>query len=411
MLSLCLLLVTGCSAGETNDSSAPLSPALEQLREETALVRCTANYEDLAFSKADFCDLTGEGTEYIVVNSLPEAGLLMLNGTAVIAGQTLPVSSLDYLKYVPSAKAGNTEVSFTFTSNAPGWENLELTCTVAVLENENFPPAVEDCTEETYASVACFSDILASDPNGDEITYKVTVYPRHGSIEIENGTAVYRPEVGFTGEDSFSYIATDYYGASSAEGTVNFSVVENESGIYFSDLADSPIHNAAIRLCESDVMTYQMKDGEYVFLPEETVSKIDCLVMMMCLLGQTEIVTAVTDTEAMDDGSLSAGKKGFLQAAIQSSAVYLENGAFKPEEAVTSADAAYMAMRLLGLPTLSAKQEFADLESTPAWACTALVSADSAGILEAEDGLLSAGKVLTREDVARVLDNMLKYGK
>lgn len=379
--------------------------------DEAALVRCTAKYEDLAFSKDDFCALTGENTQYIVVNSLPQAGVLMLNGTAVIAGQTIPVSSLDYLKYVPAANAAEeaSEVSFTFTSSAPGWGNRELTCTVAVLDSENFPPVARDLAEETFASVACFASLGVSDPNGDAVSYKVTMYPRHGSIELQDGTAVYRPEEGFTGEDSFSYVATDRYGAASAEGTVTFSVTENRSGIYFSDLTDSPIHNAAIRLCESDVMTYQMKDGAYVFLPEETVSKIDCLVMMMCLLGQTEIVTAVTDTEAMDDGTLSAGKKGFLQAAIASGAVYLENGSFGPDEAVTAADAAYMAMRLLGMPTLSAKQEFADLEATPVWACTALVSADSAGILEAEGGLLDAGKVLTRADVAQILDNMLQY--
>ncbi len=408
---ICLLLCTGCSGDQAPAHSAPLSPAIEQFKDETTLVRCTANHADLAFSQTDFCSLTGEQTEYIVIGTLPETGLLMLGGKAVIAGQTIPVSSLDYFKYVPesSAESENTEVHFTFTAKAPGWENRELTATIAVLESENFAPVAGDLATETFASVVCFADLPVTDPNGDETECKITLYPRHGFVELEGNTAIYRPEEGYVGEDSFSYTATDRFGSASAERTVTVSVEKNESGIYFADLDDSPIHNAAIRLCASEIMTYRMENGAYYFDPDETVSKIDCLVMMMCLTGQTEIVTAVTDTEAMDDTALSAGKKGFLQAAISCGAVYLQNGSFYPESDLTAADAAYMAMRLLGVPALSAKQEFSDLQTVPAWACTALVSADSAGILQAMDGALDAGRVLTRADVAKLLQNMKAY--
>lgn len=409
VLLSCLLLCTGCQNGETPEISAPLSPALEQFKNETVLVRCTASYEDLAFSRADFCSLTGEQTEYIVIGTLPEQGMLMLGGKAVIAGQTIPVSSLDYLKYVPESAAGVSEVQFTFTAKAQGWENRELTATVAVLESENFPPVAGDLAEETFASVACFADLPVSDPNGDATECRITLYPRHGFVTLEGGKAVYRPEEGFVGKDTFSYVAADCYGASSAEHTVTVTVTENESGIYFSDLADSEVHNAAIRLCADEIMTYRRENGAYWFDPGETVSKIDCLIMMMCLTGQTEIVAAVTDTEAMDDTALSAGKKGFLQAAISCGAVYLENGSFYPENELTAADAAYMAMRLLEIPALSAKQEFADLQEAPTWACTALVSADSAGVLQAIDGMLDASRVLTRADVAEILENMKAY--
>ena len=70
-----------------------------------------------------------------------------------------------------------------------------------------------------------------------------------------------------------------------------------------------------------------------------------------------------------------------------------------------------LAMRILGTPTLAAKQEFTDLQATPVWACTALVSADSAGIREAKDGLLDAYQVLTRADLAQLMENMSAYGK
>ena len=119
----------------------------------------------------------------------------------------------------------------------------------------------------------------------------------------------------------------------------------------------------------------------------------------------------MADTQASDDSGLSTGKKGFLQTAIAAGWIYLEDGRFSPMAPVTAADATYMAMRILGTPTLAAKQEFSDLQATPVWACTALVSADSAGIREAKDGLLDAYQVLNREDLAGLLENMYTYGK
>ena len=169
------------------------------------LVRCTPSYRDLAFSAADFCALTGKQTEYIVIGTLPEKGLLMLGGKAVIAGQTVPVSSLDYLKYVPETDAKADEVFFTFTAKAPGWENRELTATVAVLESENFAPVASDLDAETFASVAVFADLQVRDPNGDEALCEITLYPRHGFVTLDGGVAVYLPEEGFVGEDTFCF--------------------------------------------------------------------------------------------------------------------------------------------------------------------------------------------------------------
>ncbi len=411
LICLCLfaLLLTGCSGGGETSSSGELSPGLDYLRKDAVLYRHTARQEDLVFTSAEFRALTGENTSYIVIGTLPENGVLMLGGTAVLAGQTVPVSSLDQLKYVPAGKDG--EETFTFTANAPGWEERELSCVITVSENENFPPVTSQVSAATFDSVACFASLKASDPNGDEVFYRILSYPRHGTVEITDGEAVYLPEEGFTGEDSFTYTASDRYGSESPETKVTFFVEKNETGIYFEDMKDSPVHGAAIRLCGEAVMTYRLEKGKYYFDPEETVSKIDCLVMMMCLMGQDEGVTAAADTEAMDDAGLSSGKKGFLRNAIATGWVYLEQNKFSPEAPVTVADAVYMAMRMLGTPALSPKQEFTDLDATPAWACTALVSADSTGIWEASDGLLDASRVLTKADLAKLFQNRRSYGK
>lgn len=407
---LCLLSAGCANSAATTDRRTELSPALDVLRGQTELVRCTTLYDDLSFSTADFVSLTGESTRYIVVNTLPaaESGLLLLNGSAVLAGQTVPVASLNYLKFVPAA-ASEAEATFTFTAGADGWESNAITCRIALLEGENYPPVSSDVSANTFAEVACTLQLRASDPNGDSVTFSVTSYPRHGTLRLDGGAAVYCPLEGYTGEDSFTFVAKDRYGATSSEGTVTLQVEKNPSGLFFADLVNEEVHNTAIRLCAQNYMTYRMENGKYYFDPSEEVSKIDCLIMMMCLCGQSETVTAVADTAAADDTTLSAGKKGFLQAAIAVGAVHLENGNFAPDEAVTAADAAYMATALLHMPTLSPKQEFSDLDVTPTWACTALVSADASGILSAVDGLLAADAHLTRADVARMLENMLSY--
>lgn len=413
LLAVLAISLVSCG-GKTGEEtvSGELSPAIEHLRQETVLLRCTAKNEDLCFTKEDFCTLTGEETSYIVIKTLPESGVLMLGSSAVIAGQTVPVSSLNSLKYVPAvSEQGTAQACFTFTAKAAGWEERELACFIDLLESKNYPPVIRDVSAETFETVVCFADLGASDPEGGEMTYRVVSYPRHGRVTLKDGTAVYYPEEGYRGEDVLTYVAVDKYGETSGQGKVTFSVEENSSGIYFEDLADSPNHNAAIRLCAANVMTYRVENGKYYFDPTGEVSKIDCLVMMMCLMGQDEKVTAIADTQASDDGGLSTGKKGFLQTAIAAGWIYLEGGKFSPESPVTAADATYMAMRILGTPTLAAKQEFSDLQEAPVWACTALVSADSAGIREAKDGLLDAYQVLTREDLASLMENMLAYGK
>ena len=87
----------------------------------------------------------------------------------------------------------------------------------------------------------------------------------------------------------------------------------------------------------------------------------------------------------------------------------MEDGKFLPNEPATAADAAFMAQKLLGLPSLAAKKEFSDLADAPAWAEDALVTLDAAGILE-RDGALNAGQQLTRADVAGILDGMKRAG-
>ncbi len=49
----------------------------------------------------------------------------------------------------------------------------------------------------------------ASDPDGDSMTFVVTGGPSHGQVAINQGIITYTGDSSFTGQDSFTYAASD----------------------------------------------------------------------------------------------------------------------------------------------------------------------------------------------------------
>jgi VCBS repeat-containing protein len=70
-----------------------------------------------SFSAADFgfSDVDGDALAAVVISTLPTAGSLTLNGSAIIQGQSIAVADLGALQYSPVANAsGNAYASFSF---------------------------------------------------------------------------------------------------------------------------------------------------------------------------------------------------------------------------------------------------------------------------------------------------------
>ena len=51
--------------------------------------------------------------------------------------------------------------------------------------------------------------LVASDPDGDPLTYRIVGKPNHGSAGISGTTLTYRPDPGFAGADSITVAARD----------------------------------------------------------------------------------------------------------------------------------------------------------------------------------------------------------
>lgn len=408
IIIFCTILAVLLAFG-TTAAGGDISPAIGYLRSTTTLSKCSVGGETVSFSQNDFVETIGAQFDYIVISKLPEKGILTLNGVKVLSGQTIPVSSLDYLKFNPDSTTVQTCV-FSFTTKAVGWEDIEVPCQINVLENANFSPLASDSNLKTFEDITVFGTLTVIEPDNDSISFKIVKYPRNGYARInKEGSIIYTPKEGYTGTDRLIYTATDKYGNMSEEAKVEIEIAKNKSGIKFEDLKADTSHISAIKMAEKGVMTYTYENGVYIFEPNKPVSKIDFLVMLMSTTELDDDLAAVTDTDFLDDNNLSAGRKGYLAKSLELGIVEIEKGMFRPLNTITKAEAAVMTAATLSLPDMTVKQTFVDINEVPEWAYNAVASATSVGIFEGDKGYFSPNKPLTKSDVAVALSKVIGY--
>lgn len=397
LLMLCLAACSGKNT-ETADTSRP--PAFSVIQKQIKLNKHCERNESTAFCEEEFEKLLGEKLTYITVTSLPEGkGTLVYNGAEVIEGQSIPSAMLGYLKFVPAA--GCLGASFNFTCDSAGFDKKELSCDIVFADGVNSPPVAENSTLTTVKGIARESMLSITEPNGDDFTINVITYPTDGFISIgADGSVVYSPNEGFSGNDSMVYTVTDRYGAVSEKATLSIRVGENKSGLYFADMQDDLNHIYAHKMCENNTMVYRRENGSYYFEPQKKVSRMEYLVMLMSVSGHDNGITAVADSVASDDGGLSSGLKGYIAAAADKGLITLNDGKFSPEAEITVGEAVCMAANALSLP--GAKNP-----NDPVHA--AVSAAVSAKLIETVDGSVDISAVMTKADTALLLYRIDDY--
>ena len=88
----------------------------------------------------------------------------------------------------------------------------------ATIGGPNRPPVVQHDRAVSRGGVAVSVDVFAndSDPDGDALELVGGTSAGHGSVSFDGSVATYTPDAGFTGEDSFGYVASDPYGGTSS---------------------------------------------------------------------------------------------------------------------------------------------------------------------------------------------------
>ncbi|MBE6914360.1 MAG: surface layer protein [Ruminococcaceae bacterium] len=281
---------------------------------------------------------------------------------------------------------------------------LTLALIPAALASDGAPVA-KNLEIDTYRGVSVGGRLSASDPEGGDVTYRITTAPIKGSIDLDDdGHFVYTPEDGKRGKDYFGYKAIDCDGNESQEATVIIRIQKQKGKVNYSDLKGDSCGSAAVRLAEEGVFVGECLAGEYVFSPDTPVTRAEFLAMCMLVSG-TEKPGNVRTTGFSDDADIAAWAKPYVSSALKKGIIsgYATDGAgavFCPERSISVAEAAVILDRSVEL-TGAVAVWFSPDGAVPAWAMQSAANVSSSGLLPY--GCSFAADTLTRAQAAQML--------
>lgn len=400
ILLLCITLTVATSA-------ATISPGLEVMAGEEAMIVSGIAGESVVFSDENFADtVNSDAFESITILSLPPAtdGTLYFNDAAVAPNQVIAREDMSKLRF--DAAEGVLSTSFRFTFD----RSYDMNCMIKLTDkNNNAPVCTQGAAIKTFSDMTCSGNMIASDPDGDTITYEVLSYPENGTLSFDQNTGdfSYSPYAEVHGTDSFIYRVRDSYGAYSEECTVNISIDRKDTSLTFSDMEDSNCQAAAIVMTDSGHMDYTEEDGEVYFEPSSEVTRLDFLVTAMNVLGAANI-PEVTNTGFADDADIPSEYKGYVYSAHKLGIINgIPSGSeryFKPNEPITRAQASVILNNILGY---SAATQVNCSDDIPTWAVDSVNALWELGIYPVSGGTANCAANLTKEDTAKMLFNTM----
>ena len=258
--------------------------------------------------------------------------------------------------------------------------------------------------------MAITASFAATDPEGDLLTFQLVKKPARGAVTMpEDGSAefVYTPYENKTGKDSFTYVAVDAVGNTSAPATVKVKIEKADTKVTYADMDGVPACKAAIRLAEEGIFVGECMGGEYFFNPDTPVSRSEFLTMTMKAAG-LDALEDVTTTGFADDAAIPTWAKGYAASALKAGVVQGaadETGriVFNAEDTITRAEAAVLLDRALQVSDVAETGALVD-ELVPAWAVQSAANLESCGVLTAGSaGTLGLSEQLTRADAAEMI--------
>ena len=270
----------------------------------------------------------------------------------------------------------------------------------------NGAPVAENLNLTTYRNVCVGGQLSAVDPEGDAVSFEITTQPGKGTVELaEDGRFVYTPDANRKGRDYFGYRAVDETGARSQEATVIISIEKQKTKTTYSDMTGHPSAYSATALAENGIFTGENIGGEWVFSPEQPVTRGEFLSMCMTLSGE-KLLSAVAATGFADDEEIEAWLKPYVATALMDGIVsgYSVSGGavFSPEEPITAQEAAVMLDNVLDTTDVAST---ALTDSVPEWAAQAAGNLAACGVITEGEAF---SETLTRSAAADMLVRALE---
>jgi VCBS repeat-containing protein len=168
----------------------------------------TFTTNDFAFADAD----AGQSLNAIRIDSLPAAGTLSVNGTAVTIGQVINAADVGSLVFTPVANANGanyTTFNFSVQDSAGGFSASNAISVSVTPVNDG--PTTSNLALTTAEDVPVAGQVIANDIDGDTLSYTVSTAAGHGSVALDatDGTFTYTPTANYHGSDSFIVTVSD----------------------------------------------------------------------------------------------------------------------------------------------------------------------------------------------------------
>ena len=274
------------------------------------------------------------------------------------------------------------------------------------VQAEEGAPTAQDVEVRTYRGIPVQGQFLASDTEGEDMTFALVEEPRKGTVTIQGADFTYTPDEGVTGGDSFTYAATDSAGHVSRPATVTVTIEKTKSGVTYADTGDSAAAAAAQHLAEAGIFTGAKIGDQYYFQPDAEVSRSEFLAMVMETAGRE--VTPVTMTGFWDDEGIPTWAKAYAAAGVADGIVQGKTtaggAAFRGGQAITFNEAATVLDRVLDLGDVELDVWYADREAVPSWAAQAVGNMEAVSVLAAGSfGSQTMTQAVTRADAAQML--------
>ena len=267
-------------------------------------------------------------------------------------------------------------------------------------------PIAQELSITTYRGIPYRTQFLASDSEGEDLTYAVETPPRKGTVVIDGAEFTYTPDEGITGSDSFTYTATDSAGNTSLPAKVTVLIEKTRSGVTYRDTEDPATAAAAQHLAEAGIFTGVRIGDTYCFEPERAVTRSEFLAMVLETCGRE--VSGVTMTGFCDDRVIPTWAKAYAAAGVADGVIRGtatdEGVAFRGDEGITFNEAATVLNRVLDLEDVDLAVWYADREAVPSWAAQAVGNMEAVSVMAVGSfGSSALDEEVTRGEAAKML--------
>ncbi len=413
-------VATGSFASSAKQTECPtVSPALCVIAEDNSMAMAGLIGNSICFEMSDFArtlNLSTVGDIEITQAPPISAGELRVGSTVINSGQTVKAENLSLLSYTAKNNQ-STRAVFRFRPEGCGYD---IPCELYLLSQMNHAPTLEqvpdNCLEvSTHRNITLYGTLPCIDPDGDETTIEIISYPQEGILRLTDkhtGEYTYTPTNGYSGKDSFVYVARDIYGNYSASKTVSLSVVKPTVSVRYDDMDNSSAYNAALTMAETGIMSGTQVGSNIYFYPEGSVSRGEFVVMVMHAIGMDD-VTPSDKTVFSDDSAIPEYMRDYISAAYELGYIKgvpsTDGVAFEATRSITRAEAAVILGNILDISTPTSIPVFKDSADIPTWATTSVYSLSSVGVMNSTGGNINASAELTRGDAAQILTNLISY--